>query len=281
MLQPYLKCKQIELGKAATSCRSEHYLKIIRVYTAEMECSTKAVQLSGDIMQDTYYLLSANQLLTQEMEDKMLHLSKVHDGQRGVRFTNGVDGVHGRHDTDDDELMPAQNIDDITLETGLDLMNAEGDEAIFAIPLPPPPVNRAKRALITDEAGPSMPKRFIPSDSGVLDATQVLETHSDEEETLRTLRPVVVIGKPPVKQLNGLGKRPVPPGRVLKDSNMNVNKDCPVAKVMLKAVINGRPVTLKDKEKENKQKFLTTVKKSPRRNSIGATGKSKQISRST
>lgn len=254
LLEPYLKCKQIELGKAATACRSEHYCKIIRIYSAEMESSTKAVHLSGEIIQDTYYLLSAHQLLTNEMDCKMNQLSKVHDGQRGVRFTNGIDDAHGKPDLDDEDMSHGQNIDDITLETGLDLMNVDGDEAIFAIPLPPPP------------------KRFAATDFSVLNATQVLETHSDDDENVRGVRPVVRVAKPLMKTSSAASKRPTPISRALKETNVNVNKDWPVTKGTVKAQVNGRTVTMK--EKENKR-FLTVVVKSPRRNSPGASLKSK------
>lgn len=270
MLDPYLKCKQTELAKAATECRSEHYCKIIRIYSAEMESSTKAVHLSGEIIQDTYYLLSAHLLLTNEMESKMNQLAKIHDGQRGVRFTNGLDDAHSKHDNDDDDMSQAQNIDDITLECGLDLMQADGDEATFAIPLPPPMTSRAKRALNIEDG--TMPKRFAATESSALNATRVLETHSDDEENVRTARPVVTIGKPPFKTSITIGKRPIQTSRALKETNTNVNKDSTVSRSVVKALVNGRPVTLK--EKENKR-FLTVVGKSPRRNSPGASSKSK------
>lgn len=200
MLEPYIKSKQIELAKAATECRSEHYCKIIRIYSAEMESSTKAVHLSGEIIQDTYYLLSAHQLLTIEMESKLNQLAKLHDGQRGVRFTtSGIDDAHNKNDHDDDDMSHVQNIDDITLEAGLDIMSTDGDDAIFAMPAIPPPVNRAKRALSIEEETISMPKRFIAVGLNPLNGTQVLETHSDGEENVRSARPVVPMGRPQVK----------------------------------------------------------------------------------
>lgn len=269
MLDPYLKCKQSELAKAATECRSEHYCKIIRIYSAEMEISTKAVHLGADIIQDAYYLMSANHLLTIETENKMKQLAKVHDGQRGVRFTNGCDDAHTKHDNDDDDMAQALNIDDITLEPGLDLMNAEGDDAIFTIPLPPPANPRAKRTLNIDNEGISLPKRMA---STALNATQVLETHSDDEENIRGVRPLVIVGRPPIKTTSTASRRPMPTSRALKETNVNVNKDCPATKPSIKALVNGRTVTLK--EKENKR-FLTVVGKSPRRNSPGASSKSK------
>lgn len=269
MLESYLKCKQIELEKMATECRSKHYCKIIGIYSAEMESSTKAVQLSGEIIQETYYLLCAHQLLTNEMDVKMNQLSKAHDGQRGVRFINGIDDANTKHDNDDDDILHTQNIDDITLDNGLDLIDGENDEAIFAIPLAPSSKIHAKRALNVDETPITMPKRFAATDSSVLNATRVLETHSDDDENGHGVRPIVSIGKPSFKSS---GKRPMPVSRALKETNTNVHKDYLVPKSAVKAMINGRPVTLR--EKENKR-FLTVVGKSPRRNSPSASSKSK------
>lgn len=268
MLETYLKCKDTELGKAATECRSQHCCKIIRIYTAEMENSTKAVYLSGDIIQDTYYLLSANHLLTNAMDEKMNQLAKIHDGQRGVRF-NGVDDVQYKpNDFDDEDLSHAQHIDEITLEDGLDAITANED-AIFAIATAPSASTRVKRALQVDEKPMPMPKRFGVGDMSPLDITQVLATHSNDEESICVKRPIV--GRPPLKASNGPFKKPAM--RALKDANPNLNKDCAVARNAMKAMVNGRPVALK--EKENKR-FLTVVGKSPRR-SPGASAKSKHL----
>lgn len=262
-----MKCKQIELDKAATECRSKHCLNIIRIYSAEMESSTKAVHLSGEIIQSTYYLMSAHLLLTDEMEQKMNQLSKIHDGQRGVRFTS--DDVHDRHENDDDDLSHAQNIDDITLETRFDLMDSDGDEAIFA--MPPAPPNHAKRALNIDEAEILQPKRFASTSSNALNATQVLDTHVVDDENGHAVRPVVTVAK--LKPSTTIGKRPMPTSRALKETNINVNKEYVAGKNgVVKALVNGKPVALK--EKENKR-FVTTVGKSPRRNSPSASSKSK------
>lgn len=266
MLEPYLKCKRIELEKAATECRSEHHYKIIRIYSAEMECSTKAVHLSGEIMQDTYYLLKANYLLTNEMDGKMNQLAKLHDGQRGVRFANGPDDASNKHDHDDDDIPHAQSIDDITLDASLDLMSTDADEAIFAIPARPLQSNHAKRALIVED-GESVSKRFAAAEPSPLNATRVLESHSDGEENSHSGRPVIKV----IDRI--VSRRPIASSRALKETNTNVNKN-PSGKAPIRALVNGRMITLK--ENQNKTVRMTPSKRPPRiRNSPGASAKSK------
>lgn len=255
ILQPYMRFKKEELDKAQTSFRSDHYLKINRILNVELQNARKAVQLSGEIVQRNYLLLSANMLLTDEMKNKMSLLYKLHDNQRGVKFsaTNDASGKGTVDDQDDDDVGAPCIFEDVSFETDIEEMSTRDIEIEENLFLAPKPI-LAKRMLNVDEATMSMPKRFAPSTE--LNVTQVLETATETSNKIESTFCVKPKGtvKPTIKRTNSV--------RALRETSSNLNKvPFTVPKASIKPIINGRPMT--PKQKENKR--LLSAKKSPRR----------------
>lgn len=266
MLGQYLKYKDSELEKAQMNSKSEHYLKIIRFYSIETEHYHKTVQISSAISQESYLLLSANLMLTDDLQSKYDQLYKINDGQRSVKFT-GEDCT--KTDNDEYEIDTNQNIDDITFENGIEEMNVQdvdSDDVIFTMPQPV----RAKRSLNTDDVPCSLPKRFastsaVHNDQQNLNSTQVLETHYEDDERQFVAPTIDSTTLLKSKKSVAINKRTFPISRALKETNPNINKPFLLSKSAVRPVINGKPA-LNLKEKENKR-FVLTVRKSPRRNS--------------
>lgn len=260
LLQPYLKYKREELEKSQITCRSDHYSKINRIFNLELENSRKAVDLSGDIIQNTYLLLSANMMLNDDMERKMGQLYKLHDGQRGVKFTSFAEKSPRSAEFEDEEDLICQSLEEEAFEDEirqLSTADMDGVDVMACVPEHLP--SRAKRALNVDEATSSESKRFAPNPS-LMNVTQVLEKSPEKLSVFANPKPAAAVRHKttivPVTRKPGLS-------RALRETSSNVCKDFLIPKASIKPIINGRAQT--PKEKENKR--VVVIRKSPRRNS--------------
>lgn len=68
-----------------------HVNNINSLYHSEDEHWRKALHLSCEIIQENFYLLKANQLLSFHMQEKMEKLVKLNQGQHSVKFEDEVE----------------------------------------------------------------------------------------------------------------------------------------------------------------------------------------------
>lgn len=240
------------MEKAQLLCRSEHFSKINRIYSIELENSRKTIDLSGEIIQHTYLLLSANMMLTDDMERKMSQLYKLHHGQREVKFTNTNDKSLKSPNHHDDEDLTCRSLEEKAFEDEIEQLSTidmNADDIMIAMPENMP--SRAKRTLNIDDASTSEPKRFA---SDNLNVTQVLDKMPPTIKSTNTFRSKATVV--PVVRKVGLSK-------ALRETSSNICKDFVIPKLSIKPIINGHPQT--PKEKENKR--IVLVRSSPRRNS--------------
>lgn len=259
ILKPYLKCKQEELEKTQISLRSDHFSKMNHIFNSELMNARKAIDLSGEIIQHTYLLLSANMMLTDDMERKMSQLHKLHDGQRGVKFTAGSDKSPRSprspiyNDEEDEEVANSHSLEVKAFEDEMIQLSMNGMDD-FDVPQHLP--TRAKRALNIDDANTSEPKRF--ASDNLLNVTQVLDPNPNV--TITVTKPSNAFKSKativPITRKVGLS-------RALRETSSNIRKDYAIPKASIKPIVNGLPQT--PKEKENNRMVL--MRKSPRRNS--------------
>lgn len=225
----------------------------------ELENSRKAVDLSGDIIQKTYLLLSANMMLNDDMERKMGQLYKLHDGQRGVKFTSFAEKSPRSAEFDDEEDLICQSLEEEAFEDEMRQLSTADMDAVDVMSCVPEHLpTRAKRTLNVDEASSSESKRFAPNN--LMNVTQVLEKSPEKLPLFANPKPSAAIRQKAtivaVTRKPGLS-------RALRETSSNVCKDFLIPKASIKPIINGRAQT--PKEKENKR--VVVMRKSPRRNS--------------
>lgn len=234
-------------------------MKILQMYSQEIDKLRRSVALSGELAQDTFYVLQANLLLTDDVRDKYSELYKGYD-QRGVTFSECDE-----NGTNDLDISAEVNAHDLIHDANLSVYMSHDDDILMA---------GAKRTRDQHEENDLQPSKkrvyrsiYTESDADLND-TQVLDVHDDlKTETLDSTFAI----KPKTSVDNGTKKTIQP----LKDCNPNVHKDTfamPKAKTAYKV---KSTLTSIQREKENKRTPFK-LRKSPRRSPLNLANKRKQ-----
>lgn len=197
------------------------------MYYAETENHQKISTIANELLQQNFLLLSANNLITNDMQTKYTQLYKMFDG-RTTKFA-GDELLKG--ETEDYDILHAHNMDDdIEFENVDDLAQHEIEtHQVFAVPMGAP---RAKRALNDVTVTNSMPKRFACSaaqHADNLNSTHVVSKHCGDDLD-EDIKPISVTDTTFCMEVKPKGiltnkQRQVPAIRVLKESNPNINKE--------------------------------------------------------
>lgn len=237
-------------------------MKVLQIYNQEIDKLRKTTILTGAIAQETYLLLEANLLLTDDVRDKFCQLYKTHD-QRGVKFADSDENAHN-----DSDVSVVQHPNDFVLEhddqltiymsnENNELKNVDLSNGIYT--------KRARDPHDNNEIQPIKKQKGVvrsiiseANDAG-LNSTQVLAVH-DYEGLDSTFS---------VKPLKNPALQP------LKETNANVHKDFVVPRPITKPIYKVKTtLTSLQREKENKR-TPSKIRKSPRRSPANAVIKSK------
>lgn len=259
LLESYVWEKDAVEKNTELNFKSNHQMKILQMYSQEIEKLRRSVALSGELAQDTFYVLQANLLLSDDVRDKYSELYKGYD-QRGVKFAE-----FDENGTNDLDISAEVNGHDLIQDANLSVYMSHDDDILLA---------GTKRTRDQHEENDSQPtkKRVFRSiytePDADLNATQVLEVHDDlNKDTLDSTFAI----KPKTSDTNGM-KQTIQP---LKDSNPNIHKDTfavPKAKQTYKV---KSTLTSIQREKENKRTPFK-LRKSPRRSPLNLANKRKQ-----
>lgn len=250
--------KNIEQKNVELNLKSDHTMKVLQIYNQENEKSRKIIELSNEILQETYFVLNGNMLLTETMRDKFSQLYKTHD-QRGVKFTEADEVFEiSEHHNQADFLFDADHS-----MTKDDLGTAEINMW---------PAKRARDSNDDDEVPTK--KRVVRSifEAPELNSTQVLEIHDDPKLDDGNINTTFAI-KTNVNKLDTKGE--LTATRALKESNPNVHKAFVVPKAVTKPITKVRSTfVVPHREKENKRTPLK-IRRSPRSGSVDPLKRSK------
>lgn len=258
LLESYLCEKDAEQKNAEMKLKSDHQDKILHMYSQEIDKLRKAVALSGEIAQETYFVLQANLLLTDDVHEKLNQLYKSYD-QRGVKFAECDE--NGTHDLDvssdahayehlhDANISICISADDDILTAGHKRMRALSEETDAL-----PTKKRVNRSIYTEPEAD-------------LNATQVLEVHGDGNAN-GCLDSTFAI-----KPTAGTGTDAKKPAQPLKESNPNIHKDFAVPRAKPPYKVKTTLTSLQ-REKENKRTPFK-LRKSPRRSPLNAVNRRK------
>lgn len=229
-------------------------MKVVQMYNQEIERLRKAATLSGEIAQETYYVLKANMLLTDDVEDKLLQLYKSYD-QRGVKFAE-----HDENGTNDLDVSYDANGHDLIQDTNLSIYMSHDDDMLMT-------GGKRLREHEEHDPQPMSKKRVIRSiytePDADLNATQVLEVH-DNGSTGNTLDSTFAIKPMP----NAVSQTTVAKKSALKDSNPNVHFAAPKSQTKPPYKVKSTLTSIQ-REKENKRTPFK-LRKSPRRSPLNA-----------
>lgn len=229
-LESYWHFKDTEIKKSQIKSKWDHCLSLLRIYYSDRENHQKISKLSNDLLQQNYLLLSANNLITNDLQTKYNQLYKLFDG----RTTKFADDETSKAEAIDYEILAAHNMDDDDIELDNRFENGIDSKAmdVFVAPRDAPKV---KRALDCGAETNSMPKRFagqaqINSGKDNLNSTHVLAKHSNLDDDLDDdIKPISIVDTTFSldTKLKGIlaAKRPMSAVRALKETNPNVNKD--------------------------------------------------------
>lgn len=240
ILQSYLLQKESEQNTIETTLKTDHFMKVLQIYTQENEKSRRIIELSHEILQEAYFVLNGNMLLTEATRDKFSQLYKIHD-QRGVKFTES-DEIF--------EISEHTNPTDFLFDEHL--MTKDEPAEDFAVS------NKRIRENGDDDSVPTK-KRVVRSIfDGNLDSTQVLERHDDlnSDDGMNATFAI----KPTTNKTTIKGIAPI---RVLKESNPNVHKGFVAPKAITKPITKVKSTLITGREKENKRTPLK-IRRSPR-----------------
>lgn len=207
----------------------------MRIYFSETENHQKISKLANQLLQQNYLLLSANNLITNDLQSKYSQLYKLFDG-RTMKF---VDDEISKTEENYYDIMTTHDMDDDDFELDNRLTDANGiaqndvDSNSTDVFVAPVGVPKVKRALDNSDERYTMPKRFASlaqtphSATDNLNSTQVLAKHSNMEEDLDDdIRPIADTTFSLNTNLKSVlaAKRPLSATRALKESNPNINK---------------------------------------------------------
>lgn len=261
LLESYLCEKDAEQKNAEMKLKSDHQDKILHMYSQEIDKLRKAVALSGEIAQETYFVLQTNLLLTDDVHDKLNQLYKSYD-QRGVKFAecdeNGTHDLDASSDANAYDHLHDANIS-ICISADDDMLAAAGHKRMRALSEEndaQPSKKRVNRSIYTEPEAD-------------LNATQVLAVHGDGNAN-GCLDSTFAI-KPKAGTDTGTdAKKPAQP---LKESNPNVHKDFAVPRAKPPYKVKTTLTSLQ-REKENKRTPFK-LRKSPRRSPLNAVNRRK------
>lgn len=214
-MQPIFVAKRMELEKVQVNLISDHVHKLNTLLVNERNNLQLIQKQSNEILQQDYFLLKANALMTSAMEAKFEQLYKAYDGHRGVTFSHENTVQQNDDDTDINGMIlrtDEQNgVDDD------DYMDCDdtGHTGTFAIPTGP----KARRALHPE----------MSNGSAVLDATQVIGRHDDQAmddecQPLNGPNATFLLSAKPTRP-GIVNKKASAVSRILKDTNPNISKD--------------------------------------------------------
>lgn len=225
------------------------------MYSQEIDKLRKSATLSGEIAQETYYVLKANMLLTDDVEEKLLQLYKSYD-QRGVKFAE-----HDENGTNDLDVSSDANAHDLIHDTNLSIYMTYDDDISTA------GVKRSREHEEHDMQ-PLSKKRVIRSiytePEADLNSTQVLEVHENGGvgstlDSTFAIKPISDVGT----NATMLAKK-----SALKDSNPNVHFVAPKTSAKPPYRVKSTLTSIQ-REKENKRTPFK-LRKSPRRSPVNA-----------
>lgn len=255
--------------------KSTHTMKVLQFYNQENEKSRKIIEMSNELLQESYFVLNGNMLLTEAMRDQFGQLYKVHD-QRGVKFTESdeifeISENHSQADFlfDADHLM-------VKAEDSTSGGSGGSSRSSSAF----------KRQRSTDEYDVcSTKKRVVRSifDGQNLDTTHVLASHHPSDlnaaadiEDDSNMNATFAI-KPTTIENSGGNKLAAinvlaPTTRALKENNPNIHKGFAVPKVVTKPMARVKSTFIhggahhqqQRGEKENKRTPSKSIRRSPR-----------------
>lgn len=223
--------------------KSDHTVKVLQFYNQENEKSRKIIELSNEILQESYFVLNGNLLLTDMMRDKFTELYKIHD-QRGVKFTelNEIFEISENYNQAD-YLFDADHLMACDEKTNN--------------------LNKRQRENGDDpNAGVPTKKRVVRSifDSQNPDATQDLETQPIDDGNMNATFAIKPTGNKTANKVYASTSR------ALKENNPNVHKGFAVPRAITKTTT--KPITKVKSTligvQENKRTPLKTIRRSPR-----------------
>lgn len=248
-------------------------MKVLQFYSQENEKSRKIIEMSNEILQDSYFVLNGNILLTEAMRDKFGQLYKIHD-QRGVKFTESdeIFEISENHDQAD-FLFDADHFmvkaDDSTSGGSRRSSGAfkrlreinggvgSGDEYDVC-----PTKKRVVRSIFNGQN---------------LDTTHVLASHHPSADADNDSNMNATFAIKPTATNNGSNKvaavkMVAPPIRALKENNPNIHKGFIMPKVVTKPMAKVKSTLIhggqQRGEKENKRTPSKSVRRSPRSISV-------------
>lgn len=243
-------------------CRSNmkctHVNNINSLYHSEDEHWRKAIHLSCEIIQENFYLLKANQLLSFHMQEKMEKLVKLNQGQHSVKF--------------EDEIEDEEDLAQLSFE----FLPREGQEnhlsSISEIVEPMKRTNSDDAEVSTAVFRPPPTKKLFKDDSAVFRVPKVLPTTTKVTANLNETQTLTASGMEGIEELpnsfnstfdlNTNSKSVLKDYGVLADHRNNQVKKVINKNSIIKASILSRRVGL---SKENRKFSPNRVKKSPGR----------------
>lgn len=274
----------MEQKNSESMLKSTHTMKVLQFYNQENEKSRKIIEMSNEILQESYFVLNGNMLLTEAMRDKFGQLYKIHD-QRGVKFTESdeifeISENHSQADFlfDADHLMV--KAEDISSSSG-----SGGNRSSSAF--------KRQRGVDEYDVCPTK-KRVVRSifDGQNLDTTHVLASHHPSDLNAvdiddNHMNATFAI-KPTTIENNGSSNKIAavkvlaPSIRALKENNPNIHKAFAVPKVVTKPMAKVKSTFVHGAqqqrgEKENKRTPSKSIRRSPRSISVDTFNRSTYI----
>lgn len=258
--------KDMEQKNSESMLKSTHTMKVLQFYNQENEKSRKIIELSNEILQESYFVLNGNMLLTETMREKFGQLYKIHD-QRGVKFTESdeIFEIFENHNQADylfdfDHLMVkvedpsnggnSSNRNSGAFKRSREFGGVNGDEFDVC-----PMKKRVVRSIFNGQN---------------LDTKHVLASHAaelnptDNDNNMNTTFAI----KPVTTSVNSSGNNKVALHRALKESNSNIHKGFTAPKPITKPMAKVKSTLLHSgkqrSEKENKRTPSKSIRRSPR-----------------
>lgn len=262
----------MEQKNSESMLKSTHTMKVLQFYSQENEKSRKIIETSNEILQDSYCLLNANMLMTEEMRDKFAQLYKIHD-QRGVKFTES-DEIF--------EISENHNQADFLFDADHLMVKAD-DTSSGGSRRSSGAFKRSREVGGSGDDFDACPtkKRVVRSifNGQNLDTTHVLASHHSSDlstDNDNNMNATFAIKPTSVDNSGNSKVAPVkmvmPTIRALKENNPNIHKGFTVPKVVTKPMAKVKSTLIhggqQRGEKENKRTPSKSIRRSPRSVSV-------------
>lgn len=225
--------------------KADHTMKVLQYYNHENEKSRKIIELSNEVLQESYFVLNGNMLMTDKMRDKFSQIYKIHD-QRGVKFSESdeifeISENHNQADYlfDGDHLTLEFSGDEIATIGNKRSRDATGDEFDLV-----PSKKRVVRSIFDDQKNCNSNKEHM-------NVTFAIKPTGDRRA---------------VKGAHSAT-------RALKENNPNVHKGFTMPKPVPKPTITKIKAMPVAAQKENKR-TPSKIRRSPRSVSADPLGRS-------